>query len=87
MEMGPIMHGDQANLKTRCHLVPCRFSAEAIGLSMHPNRYPSIHETNKPKNLNPTSYQVVAYFTLGEEGSPAQPTPKIIFVFILMRCF
>ena len=39
METGVIMR-DQANLEKKSHLVPCRLSVEAIGLSVHPNDTP-----------------------------------------------
>ena len=44
---------------------------EAISLSMHPNdTQPYIELNHEPKNLNPTSYQEVAHFYMGEGRGP-----------------
>ena len=62
---------DQANLALKKHsLIPCRLLIKAIGLSMRPNDTLVQSRTNKPKSLNPTCYQVVAYLMLGKEGVP-----------------
>ena len=36
---------------------------------------------NKPKNLNPTSYQVVAYFTWGRKGPLTHPHKTVLGFF------
>ena len=44
---------------------------EAISLSVHPNdTQPYIELNHEPKNLNQTSYQVVAHIYVGREGDP-----------------
>ena len=44
METGVIMRGPSYSWKRESHLVPCRFSAKAIGLSVCPNDTPVPNE-------------------------------------------
>ena len=39
------------------------------------------YPTNEPKNLNPTSYQVVAYFTWGRNGPLPYPHKTVCLDF------
>ena len=67
--------GTEKILQDRALLIPCRLSTEAISLSVHPNNtHPYIELNHEPKNLNPTSYQVVAHFYVGEGRGPL-PNP------------
>ena len=69
--------GTEKILQDRDFLVPCRLSTEAIGLSVHPNdTHPYIELNHEPKNLNPTSYQVVAHLYVGEGRGPL-PNPHL----------
>ena len=63
--------GTEKILQDKDFLVPCRLSMGAIGLSMCPNNtHPYIELNHEPKNLNPTSYQVVAHIYPGEGRGP-----------------
>ena len=66
--------GPQINTPRPRVLVLCRLLMEAISLSVHPNdTHPYIELNHEPKNLNPTSYQVVAHFYVGGRG----PLPNL----------
>ena len=63
--------GTEKILQDRDILGPCRLSMEAIIISMCPNNtHPYIELNHEPKNLNPTSNQVVEHFYVGEGRGP-----------------